>query len=659
MNKKIIAVLCILIASVTMVQGCIHEKINPDYKKNFYQAVNKNWIEHHHVSDEKSSINNFTDIQDKIDKELKQIVINLQKSKSLTAEEKIILDVYSSYTNVKLRDKKGISVLKEDIDNINSAKTHKDIMHLFAKFQKISVASPLSINPEFDAKDPQKHMIYIDQHGIQLLKEYYEMKDEKAKKEVELIQNLYKELFQVAQFDDADKKAQTVIDVETKLAKIYWSKVKTRDMSIAYYKLNFEDTNKLMSNLYLEDTLDILGYPKKLNFSIDQLSYIEDFNKLFKTIPVDDWKDYLKVKLLIHFGGYLSSDFTDVFLQYSIKKGLVKKDLSLDKKAISFISANVPMLLSKIYVKNYFSVKSKQKVTILIKNILNEYKIAITNTKRLSPATKEKALEKVRKMKFDIGYPDKWDDYSGIKSKDDDMIYNLKQISAFNHNQSLDKLSKPKDKNKWAGHAPHVVNASYAPWLNRFVILAGILKEPFFSLNAPDVDMYATIGFVIAHEIGHGFDDQGSAFDGDGKLKNWWTKDDFKKFDVLKNKLIDQANRYEILPGKFENGNLEVGEIIADLSGAEMALSAYLKIALKNNIPRNKALKMFFTKLAHTWRGIYKEQYAKMVIDLDPHPLGEYRINGTLQNMELFYEVFDIKKGDKMYLDPEKRVKVW
>jgi len=642
-----------------MVYGCVHEKINPDYKKNFWKTVNKNWLKNNHIPDDKPYIGNFTFISDQIDEELKQVIIKLQNSKSLTAEDKILLDIYNSYKNIKLRDKQGMRGIQGDINTINSAKTHKEIIHLFAKLQKISVASPVSIGTDFDVKDPTKHMIYMQQYGLQLSKEYYAKRDKKGKREVELLQNLYKELFLLAKFNTPEKKAQTVIDIESKLAKIYWNNIKTRDINLAYHKLNFEDTNKLMSNLYLEDTLEILGLPKNLNFNIGQLSYIKDFNKLFRTITVDEWKDYLKAKLLIHFGGYLSSDFTDAFLQYSIKKGLVKKDLPLDKKAIDFITNNLPMVLAKPYVKEYFSAQAKQEIKLLIENILYEYKIAITNSKRLSPSTKEQALQKVSKMKFDIGYPDKWKDYSSIQVKDDNIIYNLKQISAFKHKKSLEKLNKAKDRNEWSGYPPHVVNAAYSPDLNKFVILAGILKEPFYSPNASDAQVYATIGYIIAHEVGHGFDDQGGAFDADGKLNNWWAKEDYTKFNLLKEKLITQADNYEIIPGKFSNGKLEVGEIIADLSGAEIALKAYMKIAKKKGIPREKALRMFFTELAKTWRGLYTEQFAKMIIDTNPHPLGEFRVNGTLQNMEQFYEVFGIKKGDKMYLAPEKRVKVW
>jgi predicted metalloendopeptidase len=261
-------------------------------------------------------------------------------------------------------------------------------------------------------------------------------------------------------------------------------------------------------------------------------------------------------------------------------------------------------------------------------------------------------------MRFNIGYPDKWRDYSALKTKKDNLLYNVQQIKIFNYNRNISKLFKPVDKNEWDG-VPQDTNAYYTPTENKFVLLAGILNKPFFDLKGGYEVSYGGIGFIISHEIGHAFDDAGSLFDGNGNMKNWWSKSDHKKFDILKKKLIAQANNYEIMPGKYENGNLEVGEIIADLSGIEIVKRAYLKVALKNNIPRKEALQRFFLQIAKTWRENYRENVMKLIIDTDPHPLGEYRVNGILQNIDEFYEVFDIKKGDKMYLEPSKRVIIW
>lgn len=207
---------------------------------------------------------------------------------------------------------------------------------------------------------------------------------------------------------------------------------------------------------------------------------------------------------------------------------------------------------------------------------------------------------------------------------------------------------------------PQTVNAFYSPLSNQFVLLAGILNEPFFNAKKDnDTLAYGGIGFIIGHEIGHAFDDQGSNFDANGNLNNWWSKEDYEKFNVLKTKLIAQAEAYEVLPNKFENGKLEIGEIIADLSGAEIALSAYMKVTLKKGVSKDKALKAFFSQIAQTWRSVYREQVLIRLIDADPHPTSEFRTNGTLENMDVFYETYEIKKGDSMYLEPSKRIKIW
>ena len=262
-------------------------------------------------------------------------------------------------------------------------------------------------------------------------------------------------------------------------------------------------------------------------------------------------------------------------------------------------------------------------------------------------------------MTFNIGYPDKWLDYSSIKSRKDDLIHNIVELNKYASARQRKKLEdKVVDREEW-GYPPQQINAYYDPQNNKFVILAAILNQPFFDVNADDAVNYGGIGFIIGHEMGHGFDDQGSQFDEKGRLKNWWTQEDYKKFNGLKEKLIAQADKYEIAPGVYANGQIEIGEIIADLSGSEIALRRYLKVAQEKKIPRKEALQAFFKQIARTWRAAYRSQAVIMHNDTDPHPLGEYRTNGTLKNMDAFYEAFDIKEGDAMYLAPEDRIRIW
>jgi predicted metalloendopeptidase len=276
----------------------------------------------------------------------------------------------------------------------------------------------------------------------------------------------------------------------------------------------------------------------------------------------------------------------------------------------------------------------------------------------MGPATKAKALNKLDKMTFKIGYPDKWQDYSKLEPVAGELVQNHIRIQHYELQRNIDKLAKPVDKEEW-GHPPQTVNAYYDPTKNTFVLLAGILHEPFFTKNNSDAQNYGGMGFVIGHEIGHGFDDQGSRFDGNGNLVNWWTKDDAEAYDKIKKALIAQANNYEILPGKFLKGELEIGEILGDASGAEISLRAFQKIIKAKHLDSDQAYRDFFMQLAVTWRDKLRKDYQLIVLDRDVHPPSEFRGNGIVKNFDEFHRVFNTKPGDAMYMPVDRRVHIW
>ncbi len=654
--KKSILLLWIL--SYLSLNGSVNEKINQEYKSNFYKAINKEWIIAHPIPDDKMGVDNFTLINDKITIELKKIITSLKTKKELTKDEETIFNLYSSYTDIKDRDTKGIAPLQDELQMINAASSHEDIAILFAKFQKISIDSPFLLSISADKKNSNTNIVYVSQNGISLSKDYYKKDSENSKKEVKLLEEFYSNLLSLGKFKESKKKAQSVMDIESKLAEIQWSNIQNRDEEKSYNIVDFDAFNKSLSSLSITKYLKILGIPKDTKFNINQPSYLSNFNKLFTEIEIDRWKDYLRVKLLMNFRSYLTTDYSSAFATYKRKRGLASKEPPLETRAIYFIDISARMLFGKLYIENNFDKNAKIKVKKLVKNIINEYEIAINNSQRLSEPTKVKALEKLHKMKFNIGYPDKWRDFSSLKILKNDLVYNIKQIALFEHHANIGKLSKPVDKEEW-DESPQTVNASYLPTQNKFILFAGILNKPLFTKNGSDAEAYGGIGFIIGHEIGHAFDDQGGNYDADGNLNNWWAKEDYEKFNTLKEKLITQVNSYEILPNKFENGKLKIGEFIADLSGAEIVLRAYLKVAISKGVTKDKALKLFFSQLAKTWRSTYRVQFLNMLIDEDPHPASEFRVNGTLKNMDMFYEAYGITKGDFMYLEPAKRVKIW
>jgi predicted metalloendopeptidase len=645
------------LVTATILFACISERIDPNgLITNFYKAVNKKWLNTHHIPDNKQSVSNFTQIQDIIDHHSNEIIVELKNSQTLSYEEQIVLNYYKSYMNIGLRDKLGFKPLQKEFETIENAKSHKDIANLFALFQTQSISTPFNFGVWIDKKDSDKYIVYGNQGGLSLSKDEY-LKPF-GKKTVELYQRLSQDILKMAQFKNSAQRVENIIELEVAIATIQWSNVESRNTQKTYNIFTFEEFESLMSSFDMKEFLQTLNIEKNTLFNIMQPSYFKEFNKLFRSTKIDVWKDYLRLHLIFHYGGYLTTQLNDRYVKYLQQRGLIKEQEALNQRVLNNLNKNLGMLFGKLYVQNFFSQTAKQKVVKLIQDIKDQYEIAIKSSKRLSDTAKKAALDKLYKMRFNIGYPDIWEDYSILELKENDIIFNTHAIAKFEHNKNVQKLFQPVDKNEW-GMSPQSVNAYYNPQFNKFVILAGILNKPFFDHHASDDENYGGIGFIIAHEIGHAFDDQGSLFDADGNMKEWWSSEDHERFEILKKKLIDQANHYEVLPGKFENGPLGIGEIIADLSGAEIITKAYMKLIENQNIDKKEAMKKFFINMAKSWRAIYRPEMAKMIIDQDPHPLGEYRINGTLQNMQIFYDTFNIKPGDSMYLDSSKRVKVW
>jgi len=629
------------------------------YKDNFYQTVNQSWLASNTIPEDKVEISSFSQIDEKLKQQFQELISTLMTKSEPNKEEQMIIDFYHSYTNVAQRDKVGATPLSKDLEGIAKVDSYEALATTFAKLSLMNINIPYSFGVGASLDDPTQYELSISESGIFLPKKYYDNNSSVAQKKIQNLSTYYKDIATLAKFATVDKTVENCMAVEAKLAHLFWTPEKNHEIKNIHNPTTYSKLNTMMSNLDLDGYFKVMGYPKVEKLSVSQPSYIEDLNKLFKEIPLEVWKDYLSVHLLMTFAPLLSQDFEKAGIKYSISEGLSAKLEPLPVRGVEFVSAGLSMLFGKYYVKTYFNEKHKVLITNVVRTITDTYREVISHSERLSPATREKALKKIDEMTFNIGYPDKWLDYSSIKSQKDNLIHNIVELSAFGHKRAVKKLKeKVVDREEW-GQGPQVVNAYYDPQNNKFVLLAGILNEPFFDTNGSDAVNYGGIGFIIGHEVGHCFDDMGSQFDEKGRLKNWWTKEDYATFNLLKNKLIAQAEQYEILPGIHANGKIEIGEIIADLSGSEIALKAYLKITDSKKVPRKEALQNFFIQIAKTWRAKYRKQAIIMQNDSDPHPIGEYRTNGTIKNMDTFYEAFDIKKGDPMYIAPEARVRLW
>ncbi|SFV64636.1 Peptidase, M13 family [hydrothermal vent metagenome] len=629
----------------------------PKVTDNFYQAINYDWLKDSKIPKSQSSITSFNLIKtNKVDKAIKKIVESLEQPK--TSSEKKLKDLYYSFMNKEHRNKLGVKPIKKYLTAIDKINNRSDLALLMSEFVKGGVDAPFVFSVMPNPKNTEEHILRVSQSGIYLAQEHYLKNNERSKKQRKLYAEFLKKLFTLAGYKNIDKRVDNVINIETRLAKDQFTPVQSRDMHLIYNLYSYDKLSKALSNYPLDKMLVSLGIPKVDNIVVREPPYIKSINKLIVDIDIEKWKNYLRSKVFVRFAKVLSKDFETAMIEFSKQRGLIKQEPQEWKKGVIFISEQIPMITGRVYVENFFDKKSKLYIIKLVASIKNEYKIAIKNSSVFSDETKNKALNKLEKMVYNIGYPDKWQDFSNLKISKDDLVGDSVHISEFNYAYNISKLNKPVDKAEW-DESPHKVNAFYNPFANKFILLAAFLNKPFFDINATDAQNYGGVGFAIAHEIGHGFDDQGSKFDAKGNLVNWWTDKDRKAFNKLKNKLIAQANKYQIFPNIYLNGKLEIGEIIGDLNGSEISFRAYLRLAKKKGVDNEINRKKFFTQVAHIWREKVRKASALQLLARDSHPPGEYRTNGTLMNLDVFHNTYKTKPGDKMYRKPSERVRMW
>jgi putative endopeptidase len=625
---------------------------------NFYTWANHDWLQKTDMPADQPRVDNFTFLEDKVYDQIKELLADLKNASQRTADEEKIVKLYDGFMNMDRRNALGLQPIAGELELIGKIMNHGEVADTFARFQINGIASPLMCVPETDFKDSGKVIAFVAQAGLGIDRDYYLDSDARSEQQRKLYREYLIKLFTLASIDNPEARVDSVMSTEKKLAAIQWSRVENRDPVKTYNPYMSAAFKTLSRKFYGERIISALGVPADAKFNVMQPGYVKKFSSLFSRITVTEWKDYLSARLLCAYAGMLTEDFKQAQVAYEKALGLYAQEKPRWKEGIDFLNGNANFLIGRAYVEKYFDPQVKASVLDLIASIREEFKASITAAQWLHESTRLKALEKLAKMEFQVGYPDKWRDYSELNIEGEDVVENYKRMSLFEHQRNMNKIGQPVDKSDW-GYAPQDINAFYNPTSNSFVLLAAILQEPFYDRKGDKANNYGGIGFVIGHEIGHGFDDQGSQFDGDGNLHDWWAKEDVLAYNTIKMKLIDQANAYEILPGVFLNGNLEIGEIMGDLSGAQIALNAYLKAVAGESEEQKVKIRKFFIQLAQTWRSKWRNEFLLQVLQTDGHPPSEFRSNGIVKQFDEFYQVFDVTPSDKMFLAPEKRVLLW
>jgi predicted metalloendopeptidase len=627
--------------------------------------VNGNWKKLNPIPSTESRWGAFN-VLDKQNKEvrLKGIILTLAEQKDLKkgTEEQQISDFYRSFLDTATIDKLGITPLKPYLDKINGIQSLNDWTKVAGELQNIGISSPFGFGVDADARNSKMNAVYEGQDGLSLgEKSYYERQDSSTKNvRTEFVAHVNKQFTQ-AGFTDTDP-GKTILDFETKIAKIQLSNVQLRDPVKTYNKAHFGELKMLAPDVDWNVFAEVQGI-KTDTLIIQDKPYLKNVSALLKNTPVETLKTWMRWQTLSHFAGFLPKPIDNENFHFfaTVMRGTKAQRTRLER-AIRATDGTMGMPLGKLFAKKYFPESSKKRISDMIENVRTVYGERVDSLTWMSDSTKQMAHKKLSSFTYKIGYPDKWKDYSTIDIKPGTLIENIVSASDFNHKETLDKIGKPVDKSKWE-MTPQTVNAYYNPLNNEVVFPAGILQPPFFNADADDAINYGGIIAVIGHEFTHGFDDQGSQFDAEGNLKNWWTDADRKNFMALSNKYIHYFDGIEVLPGFHINGALTIGENTADLGGLTLAYYALVK-SLKGKpepapIDGYNWKQRFFLGWGQVWHGNSTEAALRNQVQTDPHSPARDRINGPLPHLKEFADAWGCAPGSKMVLADTARVVIW
>ncbi|WP_313806186.1 M13 family metallopeptidase [Flavobacterium sp.] len=638
----------------------------------FFRYVNGTWYDKTEIPADKTRWGSFDELRQNTDKDALAILKEAAANKNLDpkSDQAKAVNVYKTYMDTISRNKLGITPLKPYLAKINAIKSVADVNKLLMEMESQGGLGFYGVGVGPDAKNSNRNVVNVGLGSLGLPdRDYYvsDDKDSKEKREKYVLHVARMLQFLGIKPAAAKIQAEKVLALETEMARPRLDRVERRDRRKTYNPMTVADLQKLTPSVNWNGYLEGVGIGKIDSLIVSQPKYMTALETIFKDNKVEDWKAYMRWTLINKSTGVLTTDIETANWEFYSKTltGALKQR-PREERALQVVNGTVGEALGKLYVEKKFPAEAKAKAKAMIDNVFLAFENRINNLPWMTPATRKGAIEKLRKSTVKIGYPDKWKDYSKlvIKSKEEGGNYfeNMKNVARWGHAENIAELHKPVDKTKW-GMSPQTVNAYYNPSYNEIVFPAAILQPPFYDYKADDAVNYGGIGAVIGHEISHGFDDSGSRYNADGNLVNWWTEDDLKQFTGLGGALAAQYSALEPLPGTFVDGKFTLGENIGDLGGVNAAYDG-LQIALQKtgrpaNIDGFTPEQRFFISWATIWRSKMRDEAIKNQVKTDPHSPGMYRAYVPLQNVESFYQAFDIKEGQKLYIKPENRVKIW
>ena len=633
----------------------------------FFRYACGGWNDAHPLTAEYSRYGTFDELFENSQKQLRELIEGLaaQKNNQAGSAAQKIGDLYNMAMDSVTLNKQGAEPVKAMLDKIAGMKDKSEIVPMMTEMAHIGIGTYFHSYVYADPKNSSLNIFQMGQGGINLgEKEYYLDTDSITQNIREQYKLYIGKLFQLAGFSEADaqQKVADVMELETAIAKVSRSATELRDPEANYHKMSFDELKKTIAGIDWDAYMKGLGIQAPAELNVEQVEPIQEVARLMNTLPLSKHVSYLEYNLLDAAASCLSDDFVAARFDF-YGKVLSGRQVNQPrwKRAVNSVNGMLGELVGEMYVEKYFPAAAKERMVKLVKNLQTALGERIDAQEWMSDSTKIRAHEKLATFHVKVGYPDKWKDYSKLEIKNDSYWANVCRASEWGFNDMYSRIGKPVDKDEWL-MTPQTVNAYYNPSTNEICFPAAILQPPFFNMEADDAANYGSIGVVIGHEMTHGFDDQGRQFDKDGNLTDWWAPGDADRFKERAQVMVDFFNKIEVLPGLQANGELTLGENLADHGGlnvAYLALQNATKDAPLGVVDGFTPEQRFFLAYATLWAGNIRDEQIRVYTKSDPHSLGKWRVNGALPHIQAWYDAFHITPSDPLYVAPENRVNVW
>ena len=633
----------------------------------FFRYACGGWNDAHPLTAEYSRYGTFDELFENSQKQLRELIEGLaaQKNNQAGSAAQKIGDLYNMAMDCVTLNKQGAEPVKAMLDKIAGLKDKSEIVPMMTEMAHIGIGTYFHSYVYADPKNSSLNIFQMGQGGINLgEKEYYLDTDSITQNIREQYKLYIGKLFQLAGFSEADaqQKVADVMEIETAIAKVSRSATELRDPEANYHKMSFDELKKTIAGIDWDAYVKGLGIQAPAELNVEQVEPIQEVARLMNTLPLSKHVSYLEYNLLDAAASCLSDDFVAARFDF-YGKVLSGRQVNQPrwKRAVNSVNGMLGELVGEMYVEKYFPAAAKERMVKLVKNLQTALGERIDAQEWMSDSTKIRAHEKLAAFHVKVGYPDKWKDYSKLEIKNDSYWANVCRASEWGFNDMYSRIGKPVDKDEWL-MTPQTVNAYYNPSTNEICFPAAILQPPFFNMEADDAANYGAIGVVIGHEMTHGFDDQGRQFDKDGNLTDWWAPGDADRFKERAQVMVDFFNKIEVLPGLQANGELTLGENLADHGGLNVAYLAFqnaTKDAPLGVVDGFTPEQRFFLAYATLWAGNIRDEQIRVYTKSDPHSLGKWRVNGALPHIQAWYDAFHITPSDPLYVAPENRVNVW